>query len=114
MMAGRRAAEKSSRSRRRGDDQPEAAKESRRSRRAPEPAETVADYDVRSPAVRTIITVASTLVAVTVLGALVLGASILTRDTRVATSQVDMGGATQLVVTTTNANIRIGVGEPTC
>ncbi|MGA8852247.1 MAG: DUF4097 family beta strand repeat-containing protein [Aeromicrobium sp.] len=81
-------------------------------KRRAEPVETVADYDVRSPAVRTVITVASTLVAVSALAAMVLGASILTRDTRVATSQVDLGEVAQLVVTATDADIRIVEGDP--
>lgn len=81
-------------------------------RRSAAPAETVADYDVRSPAVRTIVTVASTLVAVTAIGGLVLGASILTRDTRVATSQVDLGEIAELKITATDADIRIVEGEP--
>lgn len=81
-------------------------------RRAAPVAETIADYDVRSPAVRTIITVASTLVAVSALAALVLGASILTRDTRVATSQVDLGEVATLTITATDANVRIVEGDP--
>ncbi len=76
------------------------------------PKETTTDYDVRSPAIRTVLTVASTLVAVSALAALVLGASILTRDTREATSQIDLTGVAQLVVTSEDANIEVVEGEP--
>jgi hypothetical protein len=81
-------------------------------KRRAEQTENVADYDVRSPAIRTVITVASTLVAVSAVAALVLGASILTRDTRVATSQVDLGGVAVLTVIATDADVRIVEGEP--
>lgn len=81
-------------------------------RRAEPATETIADYDVRSPAVRTVLTVVSTLVAVSALAALVLGVSILTRDTRVATSQVDLGEVNRLVINSTDADIQIVEGEP--
>lgn len=81
-------------------------------KRRADPVETVADYDVRSPAVRTVLTVASTLVAVSAIAALVLGASVLTRDTRVATSQVDVGENAELRITATDADLRIVEGDP--
>lgn len=76
------------------------------------PAETVADYDVRPPAVRTILTVVGTLVFVGALAALLLGVSILMRETRVATSQVDVGANGQLVIEATDTDIEIVEGEP--
>lgn len=81
-------------------------------RTAPAPEETVADYDVRSPAVRTILTVVGTLVAVAAVGAVVLGLSVLLKDTRVATSQIDVGSNAQLVINATSADIEIVEGEP--
>ena len=44
--------------------------------------ETVADYDVRSPASRTLLTVIVTILTVLLLGGLVLGASLIQRETR--------------------------------
>lgn len=73
--------------------------------------ETVADYDVRSPASRTLLTVIGTLTTVAVLAGLVLGTSVLMRNTRVATSVIDLGDSAQLVVTATTADIRIVEGE---
>lgn len=74
--------------------------------------ETVADYDIRSPAARTIITVVGTLVAVVAIAGLVLGLSIVRKDTRVATSQVDVGANAQLVINATSADLEIVEGEP--
>lgn len=74
--------------------------------------ETVADYDVRSPAARTVMTVAGTVVAVVALSALVLGISLLMRETKVVTSQVDVGQNAQLVINATTADIEIVEGQP--
>ena len=72
--------------------------------------ETVADYDIRSPASRTLLTVVATLVAVGVVGGLVLGTSILMRDTRISTSVIDLDGSGQVIVDATSANISIVEG----
>lgn len=71
----------------------------------------VADYDVRSPAARTVVTVVGTLVGVAVIAGAVLGLSLLAKDTRVATSQVDVGESAQLSVVATDADLRIIEGE---
>lgn len=80
-------------------------------RRAEPAAETIADYDVRSPAVRTVLTVVGTLVAVATIAALVLGLSLLLKDTRVATSQVDVADSALLTFVATDADLRIVEGE---
>lgn len=82
------------------------------SRRGAANPETVADYDVRSPAIRTILTVVGTAVAVAGVAGLVLGLSLLMKDTQVSTSQVDMGANAQLVVNATSADLEIVEGEP--
>ena len=73
--------------------------------------ETVADYDVRSPASRTLLTVISTIVTVLLLGGFVVGASVVTRDTRVATADVELGELSQLVINAGSANVRLVEGE---
>jgi hypothetical protein len=73
--------------------------------------ETVADYDVRSPASRTLLTVLGTIVAVLVLAGLVLGASILKRDTRVSMSDVEIGDSAQLVIDAGAADVRLVDGD---
>ena len=82
------------------------------SRRRIEAPETVADYDVRSPAVRTIATVVGTVVAVGLLIALVLALSIIRRESRAATSQIDVGGNANLVIDASSADLEIVEGEP--
>lgn len=74
--------------------------------------EVVADYDVRSPASRTFLTVIGTVVAVAVVAGLVLGASVLTRDTKVATSLIEIGDSAQIVVDAGEADVRIVQGRP--
>jgi hypothetical protein len=73
--------------------------------------ETVADYDVRSPASRTLLTVIGTILTVLLLGGFVLGASFVQRDTRVATADVELGEAAQLVINAGAANVRLVEGE---
>lgn len=75
------------------------------------PDETVADYDVRSPASRTLLTVIGTVVAVLLIGGLVLGASILKRDTRVSTSVIELGDSAQLVIDAGSADVRLVEGD---
>jgi hypothetical protein len=75
------------------------------------PEETVADYDVRSPASRTLLTVIGTIVTVLLLGGMVAGASFVKRDTRVATADVELGEAAQLVINAGTADIRLVEGE---
>lgn len=72
--------------------------------------EMVADYDVRSPASRTLLTVGATLLAVAVVVGLVLGVSLLMRETKVTTSVVDLQGSAQLVVAATSADIAVVQG----
>jgi hypothetical protein len=73
--------------------------------------ETVADYDVRSPASRTLLTVIGTILTVLLLGGLVLGASIIKRDTRVSTSMVELGESAQLVIDAGSADVRLVEGD---
>jgi hypothetical protein len=73
--------------------------------------ETVADYDVRSPASRTLLTVIGTILTVVMLGVLVLGASLIKRDTRVATADVELGDIAELVINAGAANVRLVEGE---
>lgn len=73
--------------------------------------ETVADYDVRSPASRTLLTVIGTILTVVMLGGLVLGASLIKRDTRVATADVELGDIAELVINAGAANVRLVEGE---
>lgn len=75
------------------------------------PQETVADYDVRSPASRTLLTVIGTIVTVLILGGLVLGASLIKRDTRVATADVELGDSALLVINAGAADVRLVEGE---
>ena len=74
------------------------------------PDEMVADYDVRSPASRTLITVIGTLVAIGLFAGAVLGVSMLMRDTKVSTSIIDLGDSAQIVVNTTTADIQLVEG----
>ncbi|QGG40751.1 DUF4097 family beta strand repeat-containing protein [Aeromicrobium yanjiei] len=74
--------------------------------------EVIADYDVRSPASRTLLTVIGTIVFVLVAGGLVLGASVLMRDTKVSTSVVEIGESAQIVVDAGSADVRIVQGKP--
>ena len=73
--------------------------------------ETVADYDVRSPASRTLLTVIGTILTVLLLGGFVLGASLIKRDTRVSTADVELGTVSQLVINAGAANVRLVEGE---
>lgn len=73
--------------------------------------ETVADYDVRSPASRTLLTVIGTIATVLIFGGLVLGASLVKRDTRVATADVEIGDVAQLVINAGAADVRLVEGE---
>jgi len=82
------------------------------SKRRLDASETVADYDVRSPAIRTLLTVLGTLVAVALLAILVLALSIIRRDARIATSQVDVGTNANLIINATSADIEVVEGEP--
>lgn len=73
--------------------------------------ETVADYDVRSPASRTLLTVIGTIMTVLLLGGLVLGASLIKRETRVATADVELGESAQLVIDAGAADVRLVEGD---
>lgn len=73
--------------------------------------EVVADYDVRSPASRTFLTVLGTILAVAVLVGLVLGASILKRSTTVSTSDIELAGASQIVIDAGSSDLRIVQGD---
>ena len=73
--------------------------------------EVVADYDVRSPASRTFITVIGTIAAVAVIGGLVLGASVLMRDTTVSTSEIAAGDAAQIKIDAGASDVRIVQGD---
>lgn len=72
--------------------------------------EIVADYDIRSPASRTLLTVLGTLLVFGVLIGAVLGVSLLMRDTEVSTSIIDLGSSAQIVVNATSANIHVVEG----
>jgi DUF4097 and DUF4098 domain-containing protein YvlB len=75
--------------------------------------EVVADYDVRSPASRTLLTVVGTIVTVAVVAGLVLGASILMRETTVSTSVIELGEESQSVEIDAGAtDVRIVQGDP--
>ncbi len=74
--------------------------------------EVVADYDVRSPASRTLLTVVGTIVAVAVVAGLVLGASILKRSTTVSTSDIELGDSAQIVIDAGESDLRIVQGDP--
>ena len=75
------------------------------------PDETVADYDVRSPASRTLLTVLGTVLAVVLVGGLVLGASILSRETSLSTSTVEVEDAAQIVIDAGETDIRLVEGD---
>jgi hypothetical protein len=72
----------------------------------------IADYDVRSPASRTFLTVLGTIVVVALVAGAVLGLSILKRDTTVSTSVVELGTSRQIVLDGGSADLRIVQGEP--
>ena len=74
--------------------------------------EVVADYDVRSPASRTLLTVLGTILAVALLVGLVLGASVLKRGTTVSTSDVELGDSAQIVIDAGSSDVRIVQGDP--
>ncbi len=74
------------------------------------PDEMIADYDVRSPASRTILTVIGTLVSVGLFAAAILGISVLMKDTKTSTSIIEMGDSVQIVVNATTADIRVVEG----
>lgn len=73
--------------------------------------ETVADYDVRSPASRTLLTVIVTILTVLLMGGLVLGASLIQRETKFATADVELGDVSQLVINAGSANVRLVEGD---
>jgi hypothetical protein len=73
--------------------------------------EVVADYDVRSPASRTLLTVVGTILVVTVLSGLVLGISILKRSTSVSTSDIQLGQSTQIDIDAGASDLRIVQGD---
>ncbi|AXT84402.1 hypothetical protein C6I20_03785 [Aeromicrobium sp. A1-2] len=73
--------------------------------------ETIADYDVRSPASRTLLTVIGTLLTVGLLAGLVLGASLLKRESRISTSVVELDGSAQVVINAGSADVTLVEGE---
>lgn len=73
--------------------------------------EIVADYDVRSPASRTLLTVVGTILTVTVLAGLVLGVSILKRSTSVSTSEIPLGQSAQIDIDAGASDLRIVQGD---
>ena len=72
--------------------------------------EIVADYDIRSPASRTLLTVLGTLVTVAVLIGALIGVSLMMRSTKVSASAIDLGNSGQIVVNATSADIRVVEG----
>jgi len=74
------------------------------------PEETIADYDVRSPASRTLLTVIGTIVTVGLFAGAVLGVSIMMKDNKAATSIIELGDSAQIVVNATSADIRVVEG----
>lgn len=74
--------------------------------------EFVADYDVRSPASRTLLTVVGTILAVAVVAGLVLGASILKRGTTVSTSTIELGDSALIRIDAGSSDLRIVQGDP--
>lgn len=74
--------------------------------------EFIADYDVRSPASRTFLTVIGTILAVALVVGLVLGASLLKRGTSVSTSDVDLGDSEQIVIDAGSSDLKIVQGAP--
>jgi DUF4097 and DUF4098 domain-containing protein YvlB len=77
----------------------------------PVDAEIVADYDVRSPASRTLLTVLGTIVAVAIIAGAVLGTSILMRETTVSTSDIELGESVKIVVDAGASDVRIVQGH---
>ncbi|MDX6277804.1 MAG: hypothetical protein QOJ72_1932 [Nocardioidaceae bacterium] len=73
--------------------------------------EIVADYDIRSPASRTLLTVLGTLAVFGLLVGAVLGASLLMRDTKESTSIIDLGNSAQIEVNATSADIHVVEGS---
>lgn len=74
--------------------------------------EVVADYDIRSPASRTLLTVLGTLLFVALMIGLVLGTSLLKRNTKVSTSVVEIGNSAQIVIDSGSADLRLVQGDP--
>ncbi len=74
--------------------------------------EVVADYDVRSPASRTLLTVVGTILAIGIVVGLVLGASILKRSTTVSTSDIDLGDSALIKIDAGTSDLRIVQGDP--
>jgi hypothetical protein len=74
--------------------------------------EFVADYDVRSPASRTLLTVLGTILTVAIIAGLVLGASILKRDTTVSTSDIELAGSSRILIDAGASDLRIVQGAP--
>ena len=73
--------------------------------------EIIADYDVRSPASRTLLTVVGTILVVAVVAGVVLGISILMRSTRTTTSDIDLSGSAQVVIDAGESDLRIVQGD---
>lgn len=74
--------------------------------------EVVADYDIRSPASRTLLTVLGTILFMALVIGIVLGISLLKRNTKVSTSVEEIGNSTQIVIDTGSADLRIVQGDP--
>ncbi|MCD9197194.1 DUF4097 family beta strand repeat-containing protein [Aeromicrobium wangtongii] len=74
--------------------------------------ELVADYDVRSPASRTLLTVVGTILAVAVVGGLVLGVSLLKRGTTTSTTDIALDDPAQIVIDAGSADVRLVQGSP--
>jgi hypothetical protein len=74
--------------------------------------EVVADYDVRSPASRTFLTVIGTIVVVVLLGGAVLGTSVLMRETTVSTSDIELEGSPRVIIDAGSSDLRIVQGDP--
>lgn len=74
--------------------------------------ELVADYDVRSPASRTLLTVLGTIAAVAVVAGLVLGASVLKRGTTTSTTDIALDDPAQIVIDAGSADVRLVQGSP--
>jgi hypothetical protein len=74
--------------------------------------EADAELDTGSPAIRTLVTVLSTIVFVALLSGMVLGASLIVRNTKVSTSVVDVAEATQIVIDTGEADVKVVQGDP--
>lgn len=74
-------------------------------------AEELDQIERRSPLARTLITVLITVVVAAVLIGLVLAVSLMMRETRTATSQVDASDVPQVAVRATNADVRVVEGS---